>query len=285
MTKAAALKKWFDLAEASEYVSKLLGDEIKIVDLVRYAIDGHLQLSARFVGHQPARVGHIVASSQLKPRSVPSLDGEGTVELLGGIPLGGTEAIVFEEGESFITGIFNLPMFGGERVSIENRYQELKGLNGLDVIAIDGAFVSDPQIPEQVYQILKVWEHVPTNSGNVKRTYVPSTELPENAELVILKSEIKRLVESVNAEAEMQKGESANLSELEHYPRLAALIRARRAFWERASRDQKDTWPKTSEILKYLREKGFDDTLAQRGATIIRPSWAGKGRLPKNSDA
>ena len=59
---------------------------------------------------------------------------------------------------------------------------------------------------------------------------------------------------------------------------LASLNLASTKFWANADRDDKTTWPNTKDIIAWLVVKGFTESLAQSGATIIRPEWAGAGR-------
>jgi|GEM_PF-1987110 len=57
---------------------------------------------------------------------------------------------------------------------------------------------------------------------------------------------------------------------------------ASRHFWgKNVDRDDKTTYPKTEIIEKWFREKGFGKVLAEKAATIIRPSWAEPGRPPE----
>jgi hypothetical protein len=64
--------------------------------------------------------------------------------------------------------------------------------------------------------------------------------------------------------------------------KLAILNQAARKFWGNADRDQPDTQKKNSEVITWLEKKGFPSTLAAKGATIIRPKWAHRGRKPEN---
>jgi len=59
---------------------------------------------------------------------------------------------------------------------------------------------------------------------------------------------------------------------------LASLNLGCTKFWANADRDDKTTWPNTKDIIAWLVEGGFTQSLAQSGATIIRPEWAGSGR-------
>ena len=62
---------------------------------------------------------------------------------------------------------------------------------------------------------------------------------------------------------------------------LATLIQAAKRFWGNANRDERDTHPKNSTVVAWLIDHKFSKTLAEKGATIIRPDWAPTGRKPE----
>jgi hypothetical protein len=62
---------------------------------------------------------------------------------------------------------------------------------------------------------------------------------------------------------------------------LATLNQAAKRFWGNANRDERDTHPINSTIVAWLVDHGFSQTLAEKGATIIRPDWAPTGRKPE----
>ena len=75
------------------------------------------------------------------------------------------------------------------------------------------------------------------------------------------------------------EAESKRISD--HSTQLRALTNASTIYWSNADRDDKTTWPKTKLVTGYLIERGYSATLAERGASIIRPDWAGTGNIPK----
>ncbi len=74
-----------------------------------------------------------------------------------------------------------------------------------------------------------------------------------------------------------EKGESPNF-----HPNttdaLRYLCQASQRFWTLVDPKDKSTYPKTSEIVEWLLKRGLSERLAESGATIIRPKWAGTGR-------
>jgi hypothetical protein len=65
-----------------------------------------------------------------------------------------------------------------------------------------------------------------------------------------------------------------------HSDKLRALFSAS-LMWKNASQDDKTTYPKTTTIEAYLVKRGFSPSLASKGASIVRPEWADKGRPPE----
>lgn len=61
--------------------------------------------------------------------------------------------------------------------------------------------------------------------------------------------------------------------------KLRALNQASEHFWNNnVDRDDKTTWTDTKVIESWLVKHGYSASLAERGATIIRPDWAPSGR-------
>ena len=66
-----------------------------------------------------------------------------------------------------------------------------------------------------------------------------------------------------------------------HTKELSLLFEASEHFWKNASSEDRDTQVDNPTVAAWLVEKGMDsDRKAKAGATIIRPKWAGKGRIP-----
>lgn len=61
---------------------------------------------------------------------------------------------------------------------------------------------------------------------------------------------------------------------------LATLNQASLIFWSKVNAKDKSSHPKNDDVTYWLIERGFSKTLADKGATIIRPKWAAIGRKP-----
>lgn len=63
--------------------------------------------------------------------------------------------------------------------------------------------------------------------------------------------------------------------------KLATLNQAAYRFWANAAREDRASQPTNIEVEAWLVEHGYSQTLAERGATIIRPDWVPPGRKPE----
>ncbi|WP_091332647.1 hypothetical protein [Allochromatium warmingii] len=63
--------------------------------------------------------------------------------------------------------------------------------------------------------------------------------------------------------------------------KLAALNQAATRFWANADPSDKSTHPDNNEVSNWLIKRGYSETLAQKGASIVRPDWASVGRKPE----
>jgi hypothetical protein len=62
---------------------------------------------------------------------------------------------------------------------------------------------------------------------------------------------------------------------------LSYLKQASNMFWAKVDPDNKGTHPDNKAVTDWLIAHGYTKTLAASAASIIRPSWAAKGRKPK----
>lgn len=73
------------------------------------------------------------------------------------------------------------------------------------------------------------------------------------------------------------KEQNANMTK-----ELSILIEASDKFWKNADKKLTDTHSNNAkEVVPWLMESGFSESLAKAGASIIRPIWAHKGRSPE----
>ena len=126
MNKLFSLKEWLTLEEAATYLTACLNETVTQADAIRLGIDGHLILSVNFVNSVYARCGKAIPCSEHKG---------------GGIPFNGREVLMFSDEITYLSGVYDLPMIGGEIYDCEHKYHKLVGGPLVLKQEIRGAFV------------------------------------------------------------------------------------------------------------------------------------------------
>lgn len=153
MSKLFKLKEWVTVPDAAKRLSVTLGEEVTEADLLKLSLDGHLRLSVHFVNHATARYGRIGVpgkaryvdfptdmAAALKAKSPGEYQG-GYTKLRMGVTLQNGEVIDLEDEIVTLDGVYDLPMIGGERLGIEQKFQGLTDGPSVTLTSIDGAFV------------------------------------------------------------------------------------------------------------------------------------------------
>lgn len=168
MKKLLKLKEWLTLPDAARHLSLVFEEEVTEADLLRFALDGHLQLSVRFVNSATARPGKLVSLREAKCEVVPSLVGEGEVHLYRGPVLSSngaeTDVIELEDSLLQLEGVYDLPLYGSERLDIEHAYQQLTGGPSVTSVGLDGAFVVGRS--GSVFQLQESYENNQFKAGS-----------------------------------------------------------------------------------------------------------------------
>ncbi len=123
MSKLLKLLDWVTVPEAAKHLSVIVGDEVSESTVLRLALDRRITLSANFVNHVP----------MLKGTVVPRIWGEAQVSSED--PYGVHLGPLLDEGRGlllsnqvvWVTGVFDLPMIGGEAKHVEQRCHQLMG--------------------------------------------------------------------------------------------------------------------------------------------------------------
>ena len=158
MKKLFDLKEWLTLEDAAKHLTILFGEEVKVSDVLRLALDGRLRLSVDFVNHTNVRTAKIVSIDEatfieipILERCLPSEPGSksfqlvGTEKALNGISYFDNKVINYDDDEKVysLSGVWDLAMIGGERIDIEYKYHQLTGGPDVELLNIDGSFVVD----------------------------------------------------------------------------------------------------------------------------------------------
>jgi hypothetical protein len=152
LSKLFNLKKWLTLPEAARHLSGVCGETVTEADILQLTLEGHLKLSVNLVNH-----------AHVKPGKVVNFDDEKLVEslaqgiypdqldwcasfrsdepMLMNLRIGKGQYLKTEEKVVVIEGVWDLPMIGGERIYVQEKYHELTGGPDVELISLDGAYV------------------------------------------------------------------------------------------------------------------------------------------------
>ena len=145
MGKLFNLKQWLTVEDAARHLAIVFGEDVSVADVFRLALDQKLTLSVNFVNGAHGRQGTLVPINEALYEEVPIPNDSEPLRIYGG-PLISTDGIEshvlqLEKYVSELTGVWDLPMIGGERIAVEGIYQRLTGGPDATNVPMDGAFV------------------------------------------------------------------------------------------------------------------------------------------------
>lgn len=226
------------------------------------------------------------------------------------------EVIQYDEKINSIWGVHDIPMIGAERLDIEHAYQGMTGGPELTAVNLTGAFVGS--IRGELYQLQESFDSNEYQKGsqasleNIKdliktrklgdkeakklldehredrkqflqkvdsqpreNNYYPAGGLPQDAPIVVRTAALRDLIERA-ADTDTSTAPSG------HYvsDNLTLLNLAARQFWSNADPEDAGTHPREADVVEWLTKRNLSQRLAKAAASIIRPSWAAKGRRP-----
>ena len=181
MSKLFKLKEWLTLQEAVNHISTVLGEPVELADLYRFALDGHLKLSANFINCAKVKKVLLIKKEDIeynkkfyhfsketmkvKQLKSPIKDLENVkycnVPINAEYPISKDYWLQKVEPKLYtINGLWDLTMIGAEKLDIEHQYQqETSGLEvnmqsysgvyiqqGSVICQLHICFGSDPQI-------------------------------------------------------------------------------------------------------------------------------------------
>jgi len=207
MKKLFDLKEWLTLEDTAKHLTILFGEEVKESDVLRLALDGHLQLSVNFVNHAKGWWGKIVPLEKAKWVETPlptlnnKLDNNENVRLMISQRLNKTHVINLDDIVYTLDGIWELAMIGGERISVEDKFQQLIGGPAVDLLCVDGVWVINEfgsvacQLMESV-ESFKDGPQLGTATTFVEQltdihNYYPVDRLPDDCILVVRTSALR----------------------------------------------------------------------------------------------
>jgi len=189
MSKLINRKIWLTVQDAARHLSIVFNEEVSEADVLRFALDGHLQLSVNFVNHAEAKRGKVIPLSAV--RKVPGLPVEGhePYDVHLALQLNDHDYLVFEEKIVKLTDVWDLPLIGSERLDVEHKYQILTNGPAVTLQGLDGAFVEGPK--GQLFQLQERFKE--PRSG-----HYPSGGLPEDGVLVVRAQALRTFERSIS---------------------------------------------------------------------------------------
>lgn len=124
MKKLFDLKEWLTLEDTAKHLTILFGEEVKVSDVLRLALDGHLQLSVNFLEDTPVNYGAVVPFKDALWNE-KKLDEYVSVVKMRSPKLNDTHAIRLEAKISHINNIWDLALILGGRLIIEKMFYKL----------------------------------------------------------------------------------------------------------------------------------------------------------------
>lgn len=172
MKKLFKLKKWLTLEETARRLSSAAEEEISQADVLRLALDGHLIISAHFVNYARGKLWERVPMELARTFSSEGneLPGSQPYTVLVGLRLNGKEVLqpVVEYGDQeplVMSGVFDLTMWGTEKLDIERRYQKLTDGPDIDLVNMEGPFLRGDD--GQIYQLLESFDQNEHSYGSL----------------------------------------------------------------------------------------------------------------------
>jgi hypothetical protein len=293
------LKDWMTLEDAARHLTGIFIEDITKADLLRLSLDGHIIISVIFVNKAKARIGKVVPIEKAEVLYKNYITGEKfETPILSGLVLNDKDVLKLHDEIETIGGLWDLLMIGNEKLDIEQLYQNETDGPSIKLACLPGSFVKNDagqiaQIQEwfdKEYSEEEKGKEIQTEeeqleveqSKEKKRTYrdyYPAGKLPDDSVFVIRTSALKAFEQSISQiNSQSNRADSAKLHISKN---LHILNEAANRFWGNADRDERDTHPTNKNVVTWLVEKGFSQTLAGKAATIIRPEWAPTGRKPE----
>ncbi len=229
-----SLNEWLPLEQAANHLSSVIPATVRTADILRFALDNHLKLSVRFPNFATVKRGEIiqfphsqieasiaagVLPSELKWQMLPPTaarfladvpkEAEGQPFLkIRNLELDDERYVEFVGKVKTISGLWDLPMIGGEKIDVEERYQQLTGGPNLNLAALEGAVVEGRagelyQLQEQfnVKEYSSVWDQ----EHRELKQHIAAADIPEEEAEKILdshKKERKQILQTIKALSE-----------------------------------------------------------------------------------
>lgn len=233
MNKLLEYRKALTIDEAAEQLGLAFGERVKPQDVLRLGLDGHLTLSVDLFNLAPGQFGklipekevvvHIHIKDSLVEASCPEienavpleknlraiffpelspkirgLEDEGKIEIkIMATKFPGASWVQFFGEVQFLNGIWDLVMEGPVRLDIEARYRLLSGASQVTVHSLSSYLLQ--RQPQEFARLLETEKpltpKIIDDPFSIAQGVLHASSLPNDAQLVVRTSELKKLVE------------------------------------------------------------------------------------------
>jgi len=153
MNKLFKLKDWLTLDEVVIHISNLLGEPITLADIYRFALDGHLTISANFVNYTQAKKVMLLKDEDMKfedtsNSTIRSVNSHKQTKNCTSKNYW-VKTVVDELFR--IDGLWDLTMLGNERTDIEHLYQQETSCISVEGVPFRGVYIQQGEVLCQLY--------------------------------------------------------------------------------------------------------------------------------------
>lgn len=229
MSKLFKLKEWLTLNEAANHLSSVFGEQVTIADIYRLALDNHIMLSVNFINLAEAKKVELIKVTDLEykivaPKGLKDFPEGGffRVPINAKYPISREYWLKSIEPELLmIKGLWDLPMIGNEKLTVEHLYQQetsglsikeepLKGVfiqRESTYFQLYSSFGNNPEAEAELYNTIYTASecdssiHSNLNEPNNRRlktdhSYPMSMLSKQDAVLVVKMKEVTRFIQS-----------------------------------------------------------------------------------------
>lgn len=206
MSKLFKLKEWLLVSDAAKHLAIAFGETVTEADVLQLALDGHLKLSVHFVNGAYARPCIPVNIEEVEWNEVQSLDGKRIIKIPKGGRIWQDEQGCFQVKRNVSelgSGVWDLPMTGGERIDVEYRFQQLTDGPEVTAVTLEGVMVASAN--GDLHEIQSHFaDNAHFNKDNLKKpllhrdNFHPAGALPEDSVFVVRADALRDFEQSVN---------------------------------------------------------------------------------------
>lgn len=199
MSKLFKLKKWLLLKDAADYLSVALSEPVKESDILQLALDGQITLSVNVSQQMYCKRARVLSGANVRRAQGIPIKGMPPYEVILGIRVGEDSFLDFHDAVvQSCEGIFDLPMVGGERTFVQDKFQHLTGGMIVETTNIDGVFLQEP--PSEKFgtgDFFQVVDYIERTLDWRDLSWYPVGNLPEHVVLVVRTQSLNNFLKSV----------------------------------------------------------------------------------------